>query len=92
MENGVPFYVAAPTSTLDMSIESGDGVTIEERDAEEVTHIKGVRIAPKGVAVSNPAFDVTPHRYISAIITESGIAREPYVDSLRKLATGKGKI
>jgi methylthioribose-1-phosphate isomerase len=80
MENGVPFYVAAPTTTLDLSISSGD-----ERYASEVTHIKGVRIAPEGIAVANPAFDVTPHRYISAIITESGIAREPYIESLRKL-------
>jgi methylthioribose-1-phosphate isomerase len=86
MENGVPFYVAAPTSTLDLSISSGDEIPIEERDAEEVTRIKGVRIAPEGVAVANPAFDVTPHRYISAIITEAGIAREPYTESLRKLA------
>ncbi len=85
MENGVPFYIAAPTSTLDLSISSGDEIPIEERDAEEVTHIKGIRIAPEGIAVANPAFDVTPHRYISAIITESGIAREPYVESLRKL-------
>ncbi len=89
MENGVPFYVAAPTSTLDLSISSGDEIPIEERDAEEVTHIKGVRIAPEGVAVANPAFDVTPHRYISAIITEAGIAREPYTESLRKLALRK---
>jgi len=85
MENGVPFYVAAPTTTLDLSISSGDEIPIEERDAAEVTHIKGVRIAPEGIAVANPAFDVTPHRYISAIITESGIAREPYTESLRKL-------
>lgn len=89
MENGVPFYVAAPTSTLDLSIGSGDEIPIEERDAEEVTHIRGVRIAPEGVAVANPAFDVTPHRYISAIITESGIAREPYIESLRKLTIGE---
>ena len=85
MENGVPFYVAAPTSTLDLSISSGDEIPIEERDTEEVTHIKGVRIAPEGVAVANPAFDVTPHRYISAIITEAGIPREPYIENLRKL-------
>jgi len=89
MENGVPFYVAAPTSTLDLAISSGDDIPIEERDAAEVTHIKGVRIAPQGVAVANPAFDVTPHRYISAIITESGIVRQPYIEGLRELAIRK---
>ncbi|MBE0416109.1 MAG: S-methyl-5-thioribose-1-phosphate isomerase [Dehalococcoidia bacterium] len=84
MENGVPFYVAAPTSTIDLSIASGDGIPIEERSAKEVTHIQGIAIAPIGVAVENPAFDITPHRYISAIITEKGVIREPYVERLRK--------
>ena len=85
MENGVSFYVAAPTSTIDVSISSGDNIPIEERSATEVTHIRGVPIAPEGVNVANPAFDITPHRYISAIITECGIVREPYVERLGKL-------
>jgi methylthioribose-1-phosphate isomerase len=83
-ENGVPFYVAAPISTLDLSIATGDEIPIEERPAEEVTHIRGVRIAPD-VDVANPAFDVTPARLIAAIITERGIARAPYQDSLADL-------
>ncbi len=83
-ENRVPFYVAAPTSTLDLSISSGEHIPIEERAAEEVTHIQGVRIAPD-VAVANPAFDVTPARLIAAIITERGVARAPYAESLRQL-------
>ena len=70
-ENGIPFYVAAPTSTVDLSLPDGDGIEIEERAPEEVTRFGGVRTAPEGVAALNPAFDVTPHRYISAIITES---------------------
>ena len=85
MENGVPFYVAAPTSTIDLSISSGEMIPIEERRPEEVTHIKGISIAPQGTHVANPAFDVTPHRYISAIITEQGILHEPYNDRLRHL-------
>ncbi len=84
-ENGIPFYVAAPMSTIDLSLESGADIPIEERNPEEVTHIQGVRIAPQGVKAANPAFDVTPHCYISAIITEKGIAREPYVEKLKKL-------
>ena len=82
MENGVPFYVAAPISTIDYSLESGNEIPIEERSPEEVTHIRGVPIAPAGVNVANPAFDITPHRYISAIITERGVIREPYKDRL----------
>ena len=85
MENAVPFYVAAPLSTVDLSLASGDEIAIEERGPEEVTHIRGVAIAPDGVGVANPAFDVTPHYYVSAIITEKGIIREPYVERLRKL-------
>jgi len=76
MEHGVPFYVAAPTTTIDPSLASGDEIPIEQRSAEEVTHIQGVSIAPEGVDAANPAFDVTPHRYITAIITERGIIRE----------------
>lgn len=85
MENGIPFYVAAPTTTIDLSIASGADIPIEERSAEEVTHIRGVPVAPVGVDVANPAFDVTNHRYISAIVTELGIIREPYVEKLKKL-------
>jgi len=84
-ENGIPFYVAAPTSTIDLSLKSGEGIPIEERNPEEVTSIKGVRLAPKGVAAANPAFDITPHRYITAIITEKGIIRKPYLRRLKKL-------
>ena len=85
MENAVPFYVAAPLSTVDLALASGDEIAIEERGPEEVTHIRGVAIAPDGVGVANPAFDVTPHYYVSAIITEKGIIREPYLERLRKL-------
>ena len=81
-EHGIPFYVAAPTSTVDMSIASGDEIPIEERNPEEVTTLAGVRTAPEGIGVRNPAFDVTPHRYVSAIVTEKGIARDPYNEAL----------
>jgi methylthioribose-1-phosphate isomerase len=84
-EHEVPFYVAAPISTLDLSISSGDEIPIEQRPAEEVTHFAGVRVAAD-VAAANPAFDVTPARLIAAIITERGIARAPYTESLRGLA------
>ena len=86
-ENGIPFYVAAPTSTIDMELVDGDGIEIEERAGEEVTHYRGVAVAPEGVGAVNPAFDVTPHRYISAIVTEAGVALAPYGESLR-LAVG----
>ncbi len=84
-ENGVPFYVAAPLSTLDLSIASGQSIPIEQRSAAEVTQIQGVEIAPPGIAVSNPAFDITPHQYVAAIITERGIATPPYTETLRQL-------
>ncbi|MBZ5539183.1 MAG: S-methyl-5-thioribose-1-phosphate isomerase [Acidobacteriia bacterium] len=84
-ENNVPFYIAAPVSTLDLSIPDGSHIPIEERSAAEVTHIQGVRIAPD-VHAAHPAFDVTPARYIAAIFTERGVARAPYSDSLRALA------
>jgi len=74
-ENSIPFYVTAPTSTIDLSLASGDKIPIEERDPRELTHIQGVPIAPEGVTAANPAFDITPHDYISAIITEKGITR-----------------
>jgi methylthioribose-1-phosphate isomerase len=84
-ENNVPFYVAAPTSTFDLSIPDGSHIPIEERDPEEVRKIQGVSITSKDTVVANPAFDVTPHRYVTAIITECGVARPPYVESLRAL-------
>jgi len=84
-ENNVPFYVAAPTSTLDLTLPSGDRIPIEERAASEVTHVFGRQVAPDGIAVENPAFDVTPARYVTAIVTERGVARAPYQESLRKL-------
>ena len=87
-ENGVPFYVAAPISTLDLTLTSGDEIPIEQRSAKEVTEVFGVPVAPEGIAVQNPAFDVTPSRYVTAIITERGVARAPFEDSLRKLAEG----
>jgi len=86
-ENGVPFYVAAPISTLDLTLDSGDMIPIEQRSAREVTEVFGVPVAPEGIAVQNPAFDITPSRYVTAIITEKGVARPPYAESLRSLAT-----
>uniref|UniRef100_A0A7C1FVN0 Methylthioribose-1-phosphate isomerase n=1 Tax=Caldilinea aerophila TaxID=133453 RepID=A0A7C1FVN0_9CHLR len=83
-ENGIPVYAAVPTSTIDLNLTSGDEIPIEERSAEEVTHIDGVAIAPAGVPVYNPAFDVTPHRYITAIITEEGVCYPPFDLSLRR--------
>jgi methylthioribose-1-phosphate isomerase len=88
-ENGVPFYVAAPISTLDLSLPDGSHIPIEERSSNEVTHVRGVAMAPEGTAVRNPAFDVTPNRYVTAIITERGVARAPYNESLRQLAAGR---
>ena len=84
-ENNVPFYVAAPISTLDLTLASGDEIPIEERAGKEVTHVQGVPVAPDGIRVANPAFDVTPNRYVSAIITERGVARAPYTETLRAL-------
>jgi methylthioribose-1-phosphate isomerase len=85
-ENGIPFFVAAPVSTLDLSIPDGSGIPIEERDPEEVRRLQGVAVTSSGTRVANPAFDVTPNRYVTAIITERGIARAPYQESLRALA------
>ena len=84
-ENRIPFYVAAPMSTIDMSLASGDDIIIEERNPLEVTSIGGIRIAPQDVKAANPAFDVTPYRYIAAIVTESGIIKKAYSTSLKKL-------
>lgn len=84
-KHGIPFYVAAPISTLDLTLKSGEEIPIEERDRREVTHIKDHQLAPDGVGVQNPAFDVTPNELITAIITDKGIARAPYETSLRAL-------
>ncbi|MFQ5594716.1 MAG: S-methyl-5-thioribose-1-phosphate isomerase, partial [Anaerolineae bacterium] len=84
-ENDVPFYVAAPTSTIDMSVASGADIPIEERDPEEVTWVGQEHIAPDGVPVANPAFDITPHRYVTAIITEKGIVYPPFEEEFTKI-------
>jgi methylthioribose-1-phosphate isomerase len=85
-ENGIPFYVAAPVSTFDLTLASGDLIPIEQRSPDEVTHVFGVAVAPEAIAAANPAFDVTPARYVTAIVCERGVARAPYEESLRKLA------
>jgi methylthioribose-1-phosphate isomerase len=83
-EHGVPFYVAAPLSTIDLATPDGDTIPIEERDQREVSHLGSSRITPIGAHIRNPAFDVTPHRYITGIITERGILRPPYIESLKQ--------
>ncbi len=88
-ENGIPFYVAAPTSTVDLSLASGNEIEIEERPSAEVTHCLGQPSAPAGVPALNPAFDVTPHRYISAIVTERGVVRSPYLAGLKLTLGGQ---
>ena len=85
-EHGIPFYVAAPWSTVDMATPDGDQIPIEQRASTEVTHLAGKQVAPTNVKVENPAFDVTPHKYVSAIITERGVARAEYAKSLRELS------
>ena len=91
-ENEIPFFVAAPISTLDLTLRSGDEIPIEQRAAAEVTHVFGVPVAPDGTAVQNPAFDVTPNRYVTAIITERGVARAPYETSLRGLVSAPAAV
>jgi methylthioribose-1-phosphate isomerase len=88
-ENKVPFYVAAPTSTIDLSMRSGDDIPIEERSAGEVTSLRGIDLAPDGGNALNPAFDVTPNTFIDAIITENGVARPPYQESLRSVCASE---
>lgn len=88
-ENNIPFYVAAPVSTLDLSLASGDEIPIEERSAEEVVSINKVRVAPEGIEVAHPAFDITPNRLVTAIITEEGIAHPPFTESLKIMAQKK---
>jgi methylthioribose-1-phosphate isomerase len=85
-EHGIPFYVAAPMSTIDFAITSGSDITIEEREPTEVTHIKDHQLAPEGTNVHNPAFDVTPNQLIAAIITDRGVARAPFEKSLKDLS------
>jgi methylthioribose-1-phosphate isomerase len=85
-QHEIPFYVAAPFTTLDMKISDGSHIPIEQRDPQEVTHIAGVRVVPVGVSVFNPAFDVTPNSFVTAIITDRGVAFPPYTDSLEKLS------
>ncbi|HEY5674637.1 MAG TPA: S-methyl-5-thioribose-1-phosphate isomerase [Malonomonas sp.] len=87
-EHNIPFYVAAPISTIDLSLSDGSLIPIEERDAREITHIKDVQLAPAGIKVRNPAFDVTPNRYVTAIITERGVAEGDYQQELAKLVAG----
>jgi len=89
-EHGIPFYVAAPFSTIDMDTPDGSKIPIEQRNAREVTHIGGRQMVPDGVGVENPAFDVTPAKYVTAIVTERGIARAPYEESLAKFAEAVG--
>jgi methylthioribose-1-phosphate isomerase len=81
-EHGIPFYVAAPLSTIDLQTANGGGIPIEERNSREVTHVGTARLTPEGAQIRNPAFDVTPAKYVTAIITERGIARAPYTESL----------
>jgi methylthioribose-1-phosphate isomerase len=84
-ENHIPFYIAAPVSTIDMSLKSGDEIPIEERRPEEVTGLHGITIAPEVAAAANPAFDVTPHRYITAMVTDKGIIKKPYTSGIKAL-------
>ena len=91
-EHGIPFYVAAPTSTVDLACPDGSQIPIEQRNSKEVTHIAGKQMVPDGVSVENPAFDVTPAKYVTAIVTEKGIARAPYTESLRQLAGQEAEV
>jgi methylthioribose-1-phosphate isomerase len=86
-EHGVPFYVAAPFNTIDLGTASGDLIPIEQRAAREVTHVKGVQVTPNGVRIENPAFDVTPAKYITAIITERGVLKAPFTEPIRAMAS-----
>ena len=89
-EHGIPFYVAAPISTIDLATPDGDQIPIEERNVREVTHLGSTRLTPEAAHIRNPAFDITPHKYVTAIITERGIARAPYSESLANLVHNKG--
>jgi methylthioribose-1-phosphate isomerase len=91
-EHNIPFYVAAPISTIDLATPDGDQIPIEERNIREVTHVGSTRLTPEAAHIRNPAFDVTPHKYVTAIITEHGIARAPYSESLANLVHNKGQV
>jgi methylthioribose-1-phosphate isomerase len=91
-EHGIPFYVAAPISTVDLATPDGSKIPIEQRNPREVTHIAGKQVVPDGVEVENPAFDVTPAKYVTAIITERGIAHAPYEESLLELAEASNQL
>ncbi len=84
-QHNIPFYVAAPLSTVDLNCPTGEEIPIEERDIREITHVKDIQLAPDGIDVSNYAFDVTPNEFVTAIITEKGVARAPYAESLQKM-------
>ena len=86
-EHNIPFYVAAPLSTIDFNLKTGKEIPIEERDKKEVSHIGGKRMVPHGVSIWNPAFDVTPNRFITAIITDYGVVKKPYQKNLKKLVS-----
>jgi methylthioribose-1-phosphate isomerase len=86
-EHGIPFYVAAPFNTIDLATPEGGAIPIEQRAAREVTHVNGIQVTPHGVAIENPAFDVTPAKYVTAIITERGVLRAPYAESIAAMAT-----
>ena len=88
-EHNIPFYVAAPISTIDLTLKTGEEIPIEERDIREVTHMRDQRLAPEGIDVQNPAFDVTPNKLIAAIITDKGVARQPFTESLRRMVESK---
>jgi len=87
-EHGIPFYVAAPWSTIDLATKDGDAIPIEERNPREVTHVGSHQLAPDGAQVRNPSFDVTPHKYITAIITERGVFKPPFIESLANAGPG----
>jgi methylthioribose-1-phosphate isomerase len=91
-EHGIPFYVAAPTSTVDLSIASGADIPIEERSSREVVELSGTRIAPQGVEAAHPAFDVTPARLITAIVTDRGVLRPPYGPALAAAVGGAAPV
>lgn len=83
--HNIPFYVAAPLSTIDLNCPTGEQIPIEERNSREITHVRDIQLAPEGIEISNPAFDVTPNDLIAGIITEKGVARAPYTESLKKM-------
>jgi methylthioribose-1-phosphate isomerase len=91
-EHGIPFYVAAPWSTVDLNTPTGEEIPIEHRSGREMTHMAGKQLTPDGALVENPAFDVTPARYVTAIVTERGIATAPYAESLRELASTGAQV